>query len=78
MPCLTEILGLQFKSFLILEILASECLVSPGLAGINFFFPPNILAIVFIEVLLPDPKLYILLTFLLLIIFISALDKSLT
>ena len=65
-------------SFFNLDILARELFGSPGLIGINFFLPLNILAMVFIEVLFPDPKLYILLTHLLFIIFINAFAKSST
>ena len=55
---------------------AREVLGSPGLIAICLLLPLKILAIVFIDVLFPEPKLYILLTNLLLITFINALAKS--
>ena len=77
-PCSIEISGFQLISFLILDIFASEFFGSPGLCGINFFLPPKILAIVFIEVFFPEPKLYILLIHLLLITLTHAFAISST
>ena len=59
-------------------MLAREVLGSPGLIAICLLLPLKILATVFIDVLFPEPKLYILFTNLLLITFINASAKSST
>ena len=56
-PAFIEIFGFHFISFFIFEISAKELFGSPGLLAMNFFFPPKIPAIVFIEVRFPEPKL---------------------
>ena len=51
------IFGFQLISLQIIEIFAQERLVSSGISGIKIFFPPIKLAILFIEVSFPEPKL---------------------
>ena len=56
-PFLKLILGLQLRSFTILEISAWEIVGSPGLFGTLTVLPPNNLVSWFIDLGLPVPTL---------------------